>query len=54
MARCKAHQMELSDLHGLHAGMPMSLFHLAHMGPQLSLIGRKVQPLFEKQTGPWP
>ena len=46
--------MEPSDLHGLHVGMPTSLFHLAHLGPQLSLVGHKVWPLFKQQMGPWP
>ena len=45
--------MELSNLHGLHVGVPVSLFHSAHPGPQLLLIGSKVQLLFEQQTGPW-
>ena len=46
--------MEPSDLRGLHVGMPMSLFHLAHPGLQLLLAGHKVWPLFEQQMGPWP
>ena len=46
--------MEPSDLRGLHVGMPTSLFHLAHLGLQLSLAGHKVWPLFEQQMGPWP
>ena len=45
--------MEPSNLHGPHAGVPASLFHLAHPGPQLSLVGHKVRPLFEQQMGPW-
>ena len=54
MAQQKACQMEPSDLHGLHVGIPMSLFHLACPDPQLSLVGHKVWPLFKQQTGPWP
>ena len=46
--------MEASDLHGLHVGVPMSLFHSAHLDPQLLLNGHRVQPLFKQQLGPWP
>ena len=54
MAQYKARQLEPSDLHGLHMGMPVSLFYSAHLGPQLSPIGNKVWPLFEQQMGLWP
>ena len=46
--------MEPSDLRGLHVGVAASLFHLAHPGLQLLLIGHKVWLLFKQQIGPWP
>ena len=45
--------MELSDLCGLQAGVPASLFHSVHLGLQLLLAGHKVWPLYEQQMGPW-
>ena len=52
MAQYKARQTEPSDLRGLHVGVPVSFFHLAHPGSKLSPIGYKIWPIFKQKMGP--